>query len=154
MITKEKVLEIIEADVTTEGFFIVEVKVRKGNLISVYVDGVDGITIEYIKKISRLIEGAFDREVEDFELEVSSPGIGKPFKVIQQYYKCVGKTIEVVLLNESSFQGVLLEANAEGITIKVEVMEKREGEKRKNLHIDTHHVQYTEIKSAIEIITF
>ena len=29
----------------------------------------------------------FDRDEEDFELEVSSPGMGKPFKILRQYEK-------------------------------------------------------------------
>lgn len=154
MITKEKVLEIIDSQIIDDGYFVVEVKVKTGNRIQVYIDGNQGITIEYIKQISRLIEGSFDREIEDFELEVSSPGIGQPFKVFQQYIKRLGKTVQVTLSNGSTLQGLLEHANEEGFSIKTETKEKREGETKKSLHVDVHQFKFQEVKSVIDIITF
>ena len=154
MITKEQILEIIQNQVEEDGFFVVDVKVRAGNRILVCVDGAQGITIESIKKISRLIEGSFDREVEDFELEVSSPGIGQPFKVLQQYIKNRGKQVEVTVAANNVVQGVLEVVEPDFFTIKVEKMEKREGEKKKSLHVEMQTYNYKDVKSVIEIITF
>ncbi len=154
MITKEHILEIIQNQVEEDGFFVVDVKVRAGNRILVCVDGAQGITIESIKKISRLIEGSFDREVEDFELEVSSPGIGQPFKVLQQYIKNRGKQVEVTVAANNVVQGVLEVVESDSFTIKVEKMEKREGEKKKSLHVEMQTYNYKDVKSVIEIITF
>ncbi len=154
MITKEQILEIIQNQVEEDGFFVVDVKVRAGNRILVCVDGAQGITIESIKKISRLIEGSFDREVEDFELEVSSPGIGQPFKVLQQYIKNRGKQVEVTVTANNVVQGVLEVVEPDSFTIKVEKMEKREGEKKKSLHVEMQTYNYKDVKSVIEIITF
>ena len=154
MITKEQILEIIQNQVEEDGFFVVDVKVRAGNRILVCVDGAQGITIESIKKISRLIEGSFDREVEDFELEVSSPGIGQPFKVLQQYIKNRGKQVEVTVAANNVVQGVLEVVESDSFTIKVEKMEKREGKKKKSLHVEMQTYNYKDVKSVIEIITF
>ena len=154
MITKEQILEIIQNQVEEDGFFVVDVKVRAGNRILVCVDGAQGITIESIKKISRLIEGSFDREVEDFELEVSSPGIGQPFKVLQQYIKNRGKQVEVTVAANNVVQGVLEVVEPDSFTIKVEKMGKREGEKKKSLHVEMQTYNYKDVKSVIEIITF
>lgn len=154
MITKEQILDIIQNQVVEDGFFVVDIKVRAGNRILVCIDGDQGITIESIKKISRLIEGSFDREVEDFELEVSSPGIGQPFKVIEQYLKTKGKQVEVTVTATVIVQGILEEVDTDCFTIKVEKMEKREGEKKKSLHTEMQTYKYKEVKSVIEIITF
>ena len=35
-------------------------------------------------ELSRFIESHLDREVEDFELEVGSAGLGQPFRVLRQ----------------------------------------------------------------------
>ena len=51
----------------------------------------EGVTIEECAKVSRIIESGLDREIEDFELEVSSPGLNSPFKVLPQYFKNIGK---------------------------------------------------------------
>ncbi len=118
------------------------------------MEGAQGITIESSKKISRLIEESFDREVEDFELEVSSPGIGQPFKVLQQYIKNRGKQVEVTVTANNVVQGVLEVVEPDSFTIKVEKMEKREGEKKKSLHVEMQTYNYKDVKSVIEIITF
>lgn len=154
MITKEKILEIIEDQIVADGYFVVEVKVRTGNRISVYVDGNEGVTIEYIKKVSRLIESSFDREVEDFEMEVSSPGIGQPLKVLAQYVKSIGKTVKVTLMDGSVIDGILENATNEGFSVKSEKMEKRDGDKKKCLYAAVHSFTYKEVKSVIDVIIF
>ncbi len=55
-----------------------------------------GITIDECAAIHRHIEKSLDRDKEDFELQVSSPGLDMPFGVIEQYYKNEGKKVEVV----------------------------------------------------------
>ncbi len=154
MITKDKVLEILNGQIVGDGYYVVDVKVSSGNKIMVSVDGPQGITIEYIKKVSRLIEGSFDREVEDFELEVSSPGIGQPFKVYQQYLKCILKPVKVTLKNSSVVEGVLVSANQDSFVVKVEVKEKREGDSKKKLYVEEKQFTMDEVKSVIETIIF
>ncbi len=154
MITKDKVLEILNSQVVDEDYYVVDVKVSTSNKIMVYIDGFQGVTIEYIKKVSRLIEGSFDREVEDFELEVSSPGIGQPFKVYQQYLKCILKPVKVTLKNSSVVEGVLVSANQDSFVVKVEVKEKREGDSKKKLYVEEKQFTMDEVKSVIETIIF
>ena len=52
------------------------------------------ITIEQCIAISRNVEHNLDREEEDFELQVSSPGLTESFKVFEQYKKYTGRNIE------------------------------------------------------------
>ena len=46
--------------------------------------------------VSRNIEHNLDREKEDFELSVSSPGLDQPFVVPQQYLKNIGRKISAI----------------------------------------------------------
>ena len=55
-----------------------------------------GITIDQCGEISKLVEASLNREEEDFEIEVSSPGLSEPFKVINQYRKNIGQEVEIV----------------------------------------------------------
>lgn len=92
------------AEGATGGLFVVEVKVR-GDQVEVFIDsdarGADGrlygVSVEDCIALSRAIESRFDRDVEDFSLTVSSAGIGQPLRVLRQYLKLVGKSVEVVL---------------------------------------------------------
>ncbi|MDR2926642.1 MAG: ribosome assembly cofactor RimP [Cytophagaceae bacterium] len=154
MITQSAIVELIGGTVENDGYFLVSVEVKPSNAITVFIDREDGVSIDYCVKISRLIEGAFDREVEDYSLEVSSPGIGLPFKVLGQYRKNTGKEVDVVVKDGRKISGILTDANEEGFTVKEEKMIRPEGQKKKELQITDYRFNYIDVKSVIEIIKF
>lgn len=154
MITENQVLNLIKEQLEEDNVYLVSLNVTTGNRIVVLIDSFDGISVEYCIRISRLIEHSFDREEEDFELEVSSAGIGQAFKVHQQYVKCTGKEVEVLGKDGIKIKGVLDSVDTEGFMIKEEKMVKPEGKKRKELQIIEHRYKFDDVKSVIEIISF
>jgi len=154
MISKEQVLEIIKEKIEEDDCFIVDLKVSTSNKITVLVDSIEGVSIDYCIKISRLIEGSFDREEEDFELEVSTPGLGQPFKVINQYKKNVGREVEVNPLEGAPHKGILAEVTEEGFTVEEEKKVKVEGQKKKELKVFSYNYKFDEVKSVKLIISF
>jgi ribosome maturation factor RimP len=153
MIKKEKIIRLVEEELGNE-MFLVDVKVSKSNVINVFIDGMNGITIEQCVAISRKIESNLDREVEDFELLVSSAGLGQPFKVIQQYYKNVGKKIEVISIDGEKQEGILTEVSEKGIKLKITNNVKIEGSRKKQMVIEDQNFEFENIKSAKTIISF
>ena len=90
MIDKQQVISIAEKWLNTkEGYFLVDVDVTPDNRIVVEIDQAEGVWIDDCVDLSRFIEASLDRDVEDYELEVGSAGIGQPFKVLQQVYLCL-----------------------------------------------------------------
>jgi ribosome maturation factor RimP len=128
--------------------------VSQRNVINVFVDSYDGLTIEQCISISRHVEHSFDREEEDFELQVSSPGLSEKFKVKEQYYKYIGREIEVVTVSDVEFEGVIQSATDEEIILETSARELVEGQKKKQLVVKQHHLKYDEIKSAKAVISF
>jgi ribosome maturation factor RimP len=120
----------------------------------VLLDGDNGITIDRCVKVSRAIEQSFDREEEDFELEVASAGLSESLKLPRQYKKNVGRSLEVVKADGQKIKGLLLSANQEAFVLEVESMVKPEGKKRKEKVIDQFEIPYTDVKSAIVVISF
>ncbi|QGY43551.1 ribosome assembly cofactor RimP [Maribellus comscasis] len=153
MIDKEKVIKLVEEKLD-EKMFLVDVSVNKSNVINVYVDSFDGMTIEKCIEISRNVEHNLDRDVEDFELQVSSPGLTEGFKVRQQYIKYQNREIEVDLKTGEHFEGVLKEVDDDKIILETSKREKVEGHKKKQLVVREHNIKYNEIKSAKAVITF
>lgn len=96
MITAEGITELVEQHIKGTETFLVEVLVKAGNAIRVHVDTPEGISIDQCVAISRFLNESLDRDVEDYSLEVSSPGLGAAFKVKQQYEKNMGRDIEVL----------------------------------------------------------
>ncbi|MCF0192588.1 MAG: ribosome assembly cofactor RimP, partial [Prevotella sp.] len=88
----------------------------------------------------------FDREQEDFELEVGSAGIGQPFKVVEQYHCHVGKDVEVLGADGKKYRGVLKEIDGENFTVTTTEKVKREGEKRPHMEEVDRQFNMTEVK--------
>jgi ribosome maturation factor RimP len=152
MITKKQIVELIDSKVKEDGFFIVDVNVKPSNKIEVFIDSDKGVPIEYCVEVSRLIEHSLDREAEDFELQVSSPGIGQPFKVIEQYHKAVGRPLEVLTNDERIQKGVLKEVFETGFVIEEEKKVKIEGKKKKELQVFRYEFSFDEVKRVKELL--
>ena len=90
MIDKKLVTDLANEWLQGKEYFLVEANVDNQNKITVEIDHKDGVWIEDCCELSKFIEEHLDRDVEDFELEVGSAGIGQPFKVLQQYKNAIG----------------------------------------------------------------
>jgi len=154
MIDKAKVIRLVEERLDDK-MFIVDVSVNERNVINVYIDSFEGVTIEQCISVSRNVEHNFDREEEDFELHVSSPGLTEGFRVREQYIKYTNRNIEVqTTLSDKKLEGTLLEVNDEGIVLETSGREKVEGHKKKQLVVKKHNLKYDEITTAKPVISF
>jgi len=154
MIDKKIVLEIIEKEIAETELFIVDVSVSTGNAISVMIDSMKGVPISTCIELSRAIEKNFDREIEDFELQVASAGIGQPFQVIQQYHKNIGREVEVLTTEGLKQKGKLITVGENEITVEIEEKVKVEGKKKKQVILTPYTFAFDQIKSTKDIITF
>ena len=131
MIDRQKVIDIAKQWLDSkEGYFLVDVDVTPDNRIVVEIDQAEGVWIDDCVDLSRFIESGLDRDVEDYELEVGSAGIGQPFKVLQQYINHIGQEVEVLPKSGAKFKGVLTQADEKGFAVKTTRKEKVEGSKR------------------------
>ena len=121
MIEKQKIQRLVDEFVRGTGLFLVSVKVSNANRIIVLADKNEGITIDECAAIHRHIENGFDRDKEDFELQVSSPGLDMPFVVIEQYYKNEGRKVEVTDNEGSKFFGNLKNVTGGGFELETKL---------------------------------
>jgi ribosome maturation factor RimP len=136
----------------TDSQFIVEVKVSRTNDVIVSVDDFEGLSIEECKRISRVIEAHFDREVEDYSLELGSPGLSNPFKVVEQYIKYLNKEVECITIDGEKTTGTLLVVEASHIVIGRTYTKKIEN-KRQTVNDETK-INFSDIKSTRSVISF
>jgi len=153
MISKDIVKNIVLSVTGNTAIFVVDVKVDSANKISVEVDKPEGITIEECVNISRAIESGLNRETEDFELEVSSPGLNEPFKVMEQYRKNCGRHVDVVKRDGQKISGLLQHTDDKGITLELKTKIREAGQKRQKTVLQTVAVQFSEIKTTKVTIT-
>jgi len=154
MITSHQVRDIVLNSIAQGELYIVEVTVAPGNRINVIIDSMKGATIDDCVMVNRSIEQQLDREVEDFELEVSSPGLTQPFKVLQQYHKNIGREVEVIRKDGQKQVGKLLAMENDIMTIEVQKRVKLEGKKRPEWITEQHNIDINEVKSTKLVINF
>ena len=135
-----------------DDIFFVDMKVKPTNNIKIFLDADSGLGIEKCIKINRRLY----RQVEemgfypegDFSLEVSSPGIDEPLKMLRQYVKNIGRSVEVTLNDDTIKEGVLLEATEEQI-----VIESTEGKNKKAVTTQVP-ILFADIKQTVVQIKF
>lgn len=142
-------MKLAEEHVAGKEIFLVDVKVSTGNRITVLANKMGGITIDECVALSRHIEGNLDRESEDFELQVSSPGLDSPFLVREQYEMNIGKKVEVTPRDGKKIKGILKSLTDKGFEIEVEGREK--GIKKEPV---TLPFTFDEIRTVKVVITF
>jgi len=154
MIFKETVIQIDSDYIAASEYYLVDVNVSTDNRISVEIDAFEGVSLDYCIGLSKHIELQFDREVEDFELEVSSAGLTEPFKVLKQYVKNIGNEVEVLSKNGLKMSGILTAADENLFTISIEKKVQLEGSKRKTIVNEDISFNYNDIKYTKYIIRF
>jgi ribosome maturation factor RimP len=150
MLTREKITAIAEKKLAESSNFIVDVAIKPGNKIIVLLDNDNGISIADCVAMSRFIESNLDREVTDFELNVMSPGLNEPFKIIRQYYKNIGKQVDVTTKENKKITGKLIAVNEAGIILESKNSKKKTKE---SLFINTN-LTFNQIKETKVVILF
>ena len=148
MIDKTVVKQLVEEWLDGKDYFLVDIEISTDNRIVVEIDHADGVWIEDCVELSRYIEERLDRDVEDYELEVGSAGLGQPFKVPQQYINFIGKEVEVLDADGKKVKGILKNVEGTRFTVTVKEKVKEEGKKRPVLtdidkEYDMEKVKYT-----------
>lgn len=154
MIDVVKIREVAEAALEGTDRFVVDVKCSPANEIEIVMDADSAVDLDACVELSRKVEEAFDREVEDFELSVFSAGVGQPLKLLRQYHKLIGGIVEVLLTSGVKVLATLKEASHEGVTIAYTERRVVEGKKRKvEVEVEEFH-SFDQIKSVKEYLDF
>ena len=150
MISKERVEELALEKIVELDYFLVDVKVSSTNEITVLFDNEEGVGIKECLFVSRHIEGNIDRDIEDYQLTVCSPGIEKGFAVKEQYLKNIGRGVKVKTDEGDIIKGELKSYSDKDIV--VETLKKQK--KKKELLIERITIPTNKIKETKLIIKF
>ncbi len=130
MIDKQLLSDTVAQAIQGTDLFVVDIRVEPGNSIIVELDSETGIDIDTCAAITRKIEAVFDRDKEDYDLEVGSAGLTAPFKVKGQYLKNIGNEVEALTRDGRKLTGTLTAVTDTDFTIEVPVKRRPEGAKR------------------------
>lgn len=151
LIKKEDIEQVCK-QFLTETQFVVNVEVNNFNDIVISIDDFNGLSIDECRRISRAIEEQFDREKEDFSLEVSSPGLLNPFRVKEQYIKNIGKKVEVICNDGEKIVAKLMSISDAALTLETTKMKRVDN--KKVVETESVIIQRADIKTVKSVIDF
>lgn len=149
------IVDAINGEIVACKCFLVEVNLGKDNDITVTIESEDScVTLEDCEKINDAFLAAFDRDVEDYSLTVSSAGLDQPFKVLRQYRKAIGSKVEIALKGGRKLVAELVGADEDGIRVKYSSREAVEGSKKKQVVEHDERLDFSGINSVRPHIEF
>lgn len=154
MIDKDLLIATINSGLEGTDMFLVDATVGSDNRIVVEIDSDSSVDIDSCAALSRKVEEVFDRDVEDYELEIGSAGLTSPLRVPRQYLKNIGNQVEVLTRDGRKLKGNLESADEGGFTIMVQMKVKPEGAKRPVMVDEPLTFGYDEIKYTKYLIEF
>ena len=156
MIERNTVKTLVEEWLEGNDYFLVDVMMSPDGRIVVEIDHTDGVWIEDCAELSRFLQERLGEELDEYELEVGSAGLGQPFKVPQQYQNHVGKEVEVLKADGKKVKGILKDVDTEAGTfvVTVEEKQKQEGKKRPVIVSIDHTFSMQEVKSTKYLLAF
>jgi len=148
---QEKLITDISRIVEDHGFFVVEINTNAQGKILIFMDSLTRkVTIENCIAVSRAILKSNEEIAEKYGIEVSSPGLDHPFKVIEQYKKNIDNQVAILLKDGKKFIGKLIKVESEQVFLEETKIKK---EKKKKIEEKINYTfSFEQIKSTKQII--
>lgn len=103
------------------------VKEGQNNYLRAYIDKPGGITVDDCEVVSRAFSDKLDEKdfiAESYILEVSSPGLGRPFRKDKDFERNIGEEVELKLYkpveHKKDYVGLLNAYDKDTVTIGLE----------------------------------
>ena len=155
-----QIRQILDQKLANGSHFVLDVRVNarlNPPKITVIVDGDNGITIDDCANISRALGDSIHEEnlLEDYNLEVTTPGIDQPLKLSRQYPKHVGRSLKIELKHDGGaavgghevVRGKLIEVDSTGIRVEEEAKDRKAPKSIKKL-------TFEQIEKTLVMISF
>lgn len=152
MIDKKALESVVNEWLDKTDYFLVDLTVSPDDSIQVVIDHAEGVWIDDCVELSRFIESRFDREQEDYELEVGSAGLGQPFQVYRQWEIHVGNPVETQMKDGHKYQGTLTKVDPEGFNMEVEMKVKTPEMKRPKKQLVDVRCPFAEVATTKYLI--
>ena len=156
---ENRVIQLIEEKIDDRpDLFIVDVKMHSSGLLTILMDGDQGIGIKDCAAISRHVGFYLEEENvidQAYNLEVSSPGLDSPLKSVRQYHKNISRSLSVHLKDGKQHEGRLIAVGDTGITIQENIKPTRvAGQKNKKAELIENLISFDQIAESKVLISF
>ena len=149
----EEIRRLASDCLTGKSQFVVDVVIssRRGpGKVLVLIDGDQSVTIDDCAEVSRHVSKKLDEAGwldSPYLLEVSTPGVDQPLRMIRQYRKHIGRNLKITH-NSTTVEGSLQEVTESSIVLK-ETSKKNKKEETQPVEIP-----FAEIEKAFVLVSF
>lgn len=152
MVKNKEIENIVKDELNSDDYFIVGIQ-NKQDTIKVIIDGYKGIDLDKCGEITRKLRSSLGEKVDDYNIEVTSPGLTSAFQVTDQYKKNIGQKVETLLKTGEKITGKLQEVNPDNILIEEKKRIKTDKNKKKTVR-EEKTIKFDDIKYTKLIISF
>jgi ribosome maturation factor RimP len=150
MIKKSYIKELADRHLQGTDKFVAEVVVKSGNVITIVIDSDTAVLIDDCINLSKAVESSLDRDVEDFELRVTSYGADKPLISKRQYVKNIGIDLQFVTNENLKLIGKLINVDKENITLELPINKKKKESVPEILNVPFAEINQTKVVLAFK----
>ena len=128
--TGEELQKLLEPTIERLGFELTDLEVRlggKGGLLRITIDKPEGIDLDDCEKASLAVSALLDIEdpvADNYNLEVSSPGLNRKLTKLEHFQRFEGETLKVTMrlpiAGRRRFRGTLVSSDNENIVVEVD----------------------------------
>jgi ribosome maturation factor RimP len=124
----KNIIDAVEEIVKKDGYFLIDAVVRGApnlKVIEIYIDREGNVSAEDCAEISKEIKFKLDEILlvdTNYRLDVSSPGVDRPLKFLQQFPKHVNRNFEVSYKSDEelkTIKGKLIKIEGDYLTFNV-----------------------------------
>lgn len=126
---EKKISDLIEEPLNSLGYELVRAKLISSDVVQILIDSESGINIQDCTKATRLINNILEvAEINDYGLEVSSPGTDRPLIKPEHFLKYIGSDIKIasheLIDGQKRFIGKLTNFNKDNNDIEIACEDK------------------------------
>lgn len=128
--TGDELNKLLEPTIARLGFELTDLEVRlggKGGLLRITIDTPEGIDLDDCEKASLAVSALLDIEdpvADNYNLEVSSPGLDRKLTKLEHFQRFEGETLKVTMrfpiAGRRRFRGTLVSSDNENIVVEVD----------------------------------
>lgn len=108
----DKITEIAKNSASRLGLFLIEINLRgneKNRIVEIFVDSEKLVSAEDLAELSRFINSIFEEKLlfkGSYRLDISTPGVDRPLKYLEQYSKHIKRNFEIVYQSGSETKNI------------------------------------------------
>lgn len=154
MLDQKEISNLVNGYLESTDYYLVSVSISPDSRVEVVIDRNEGVSLDFCAELNAYLNGKLDRDIEDYELEVSSAGLTSPLLVKRQYDKNIGNPVIVYTSDGRKLRGTLTEATDTDFAITYDVKIAEEGKKHKVTTRQTERIEYSRAKQVTYDLVF